>query len=68
MKIDITVNGVKRQIDEGTDVETLVNMLVVKNSGIIVELNETVVTRNNWKTRMVGTGDTVQLISFVGGG
>lgn len=68
MKIDITVNGDKHQINEGTDVETLVNSLVKKSSGIIVELNETIVNRNTWKTQKVEAGDVVQLISFVGGG
>lgn len=68
MKIDITVNGGNRQIDEGTDLAALVDSLVKKNSGIIVELNETIVNRKNWNSRIVEAGDTVQLISFVGGG
>lgn len=68
MKIGITVNGDKRQINEGTNVETLVNSLVKKSSGIIVELNETIVNRNNWKAQTVEAGDEIQLISFVGGG
>jgi sulfur carrier protein len=68
MNINISVNGSAKEIDKGTTLDVLIKSLVEKDQGIIVELNEKIITRNDWKEQPLNQGDVIQLISFVGGG
>jgi len=68
MNIKISVNGSVKDIAKGTTLDVLIKSLVEKDQGIIVELNEKIITRNDWKEQTLNQGDAIQLISFVGGG
>ena len=64
----LTVNGSVKEIDKIANVEELVHSLVETDKGLIVELNEKIIKRDNWKQQAVVEGDIVELIKFVGGG
>lgn len=64
----LTVNGSAREIDKVANIEELVHSLVDTDKGLIVELNEKIIKRDNWKQQVVVEGDIVELIKFVGGG
>jgi sulfur carrier protein len=70
MQITIYVNGKEHVIDtqEVDSLDALVKTLVDNDKGLIVEVNETIVHRQHWKEHSLNDGDTVELISFVGGG
>ena len=70
MQITIYVNGKKNVIDteKVNNVDALVNSIAKRSDGLIVEVNETIVHRDCWKEHSLNDGDTVELISFVGGG
>jgi sulfur carrier protein len=64
----LNVNGSIKEIDKIANVEELVHSLVETDKGLIVELNEKIIKRDNWKQQAVVEGDIVELIKFVGGG
>jgi sulfur carrier protein len=64
----LTVNGSIKEIDKIANVEELVHSLVETDKGLIFELNEKIIKRDNWKQQAVVEGDIVELIKFVGGG
>lgn len=64
----LIVNGSVEEIEKVTNIEELVHSLVETDKGLIVELNEKIIKRENWKHQDVAEGDIVELIKFVGGG
>jgi sulfur carrier protein len=64
----VTVNGSVREIDKIANLEELVHSLAETDKGLIVELNEKIVKRDNWNQHVVHEGDVIELIQFVGGG
>ncbi len=42
--------------------------LFEKDEGIIVELNQEIIHRDQWKEQPVKEGDVIELIQFIGGG
>ena len=64
----LTVNGSVKEIEKVANIEELVHSLVETDKGLIVELNEKIIKRDNWKLQAVVEGDIVELIKFVGGG
>lgn len=64
----LTVNGSVKEIEKVANIEELVHSLVETDKGLIVELNEKIIKRDNWKQQTVAEGDIVELIKFVGGG
>jgi sulfur carrier protein len=64
----VTVNGSVKEVDNVGSLEELVLSLVEKDQGLIVELNEQVIKRSDWKRQAVSEGDAIELIRFVGGG
>jgi sulfur carrier protein len=64
----LTINGNAKEIEPVENLEQLVQILVEKNQGLIVELNDNIITRDAWKRQTVQDGDAIELIRFVGGG
>ena len=64
----ITVNNKIKDFNDCKNVEELVSSLFEKNEGIIVELNEEMIKRDQWKEQPLKEGDALQLIQFIGGG
>lgn len=70
MQITIYVNGKENVIDteKVNSVDALVKSVAKKTGGLIVEVNDTIVHRDHWCEHSLNEGDSVELISFVGGG
>ena len=66
--MDITINGNKKEIDNGKNLQDLLNYFFEKDEGIIVELNKEIIHRDQWKAQPLKEGDVIELIQFVGGG
>jgi thiazole synthase len=64
----ITVNGESRVAPPGTTVAALVAQLGMDAARVAVERNEDVVPRRTWAEAMLGDGDRVEIVAFVGGG
>jgi len=65
---EIIVNGEARQVPVGTTVETLVHDLGLSAQQVAVERNRDVVPRAAHASTVLGNGDRLELVTFVGGG
>lgn len=66
--MQVRLNGELREIPDGLTVAGLLLHLGVKAQRVAVEVNETVVTKDRYETQAVGSGDSVEIVAFVGGG
>ncbi len=67
-RIEIIVNGDKREIDAGSTVDDLVREWASKDGPMAVEVNENIVSRTDWTAIQLSGGDRVEIVHFVGGG
>ncbi len=66
--IQITVNGKAVQIETSMTVEQLLDTVEVPPNYLAVEVNADVVPREDYTTTMVGEGDSIEVVTLVGGG
>jgi sulfur carrier protein len=64
----IIVNGVPTAIEAGTSVAALVRRQVCDPAAVVVEVNRRIVPRRTWEAAVLDENDTVEIVSFVGGG
>lgn len=67
MSMKLTINGENKQVDAGTVRELLVSLALDKQA-VAVEVNREVVPRKLHETTALKDGDTVELVTLVGGG
>ena len=66
--MQVLLNGELREIPDGVTVAGLLAHLGVKAQRVAVEVNETVVTKDRYESHRIGSGDSVEIVAFVGGG
>ena len=66
--LTITVNGEVREIGSGATILGLLALLRVSEGGIAVEVNREIVSRSRHSAHVLNDGDTVEILTFVGGG
>lgn len=66
--IQITVNGQSVEIDSPMTVDELLDSVDVPPNYLAVEVNAEVVPREEYTSRIVETGDQVEVVTLVGGG
>jgi sulfur carrier protein len=66
--MQVRLNGELREIPDGLTVAGLLTHLGVKAQRVAVEVNETVVTKSRYEQQSLRSGDTVEIVAFVGGG
>lgn len=66
--MQLTLNGTTREIPQPESLQHLIDATVRDSGRVIAELNGTIIKRGNWSTTIVKDGDTLELVSFVGGG
>jgi thiamine biosynthesis protein ThiS len=62
------VNGEARELSGPTSLAELITQLDLPATRIAVELNRTVVRRNDWPTTTMQDDDRLEIVHFVGGG
>ena len=67
-EIQIVVNGQTRTVPEGRSLLELLLWLDVDPAKVAVELNRSIVRREDWDTWPIGPGATLEVVQFVGGG
>ncbi|HEY3802189.1 MAG TPA: sulfur carrier protein ThiS [Kofleriaceae bacterium] len=68
VRIEIVVNGEARAVDPGTSVAALLGELGFGDRRVAVERNREVIPRAQHATTILGEGDRLELVTFVGGG
>jgi sulfur carrier protein len=64
----LTVNGNPVELPDGSTVSALLSHLAIDAQRVAVERNEDVVPRLTWTEAQLREGDTVEVVTFVGGG
>lgn len=66
--VRVNVNGEPREVEAGTTVARLVELLALAPERLAVELNREVLRRSLWPETKLAEGDRVEIVHFVGGG
>ncbi|GJL53420.1 MAG: sulfur carrier protein ThiS [Nitrospirales bacterium] len=66
--MDIQVNGASRTLQDGLTVTDLLQLLDIRTEQVAVELNLKILDRADFPTSILNHGDTVEILSFIGGG
>ncbi len=64
----ITINGQAKEFNNINSLNDLVNLVCKNPQHVITEINGAIITTDNWKTTTLKDGDTLELVTFVGGG
>ena len=66
--VKLFVNGEQREVPDGTTVAKLLEILGATTDQVAVEVNAAVVRRAAHAAFALGSGDKVEVVTFVGGG
>jgi len=66
--VEILVNGETRQVDAGTTVLSLLRALSLPETRVAVERNLALVRKTEFAGTVLGEGDRIEIVTFVGGG
>jgi thiamine biosynthesis protein ThiS len=66
--MNITVNGEPRTVSEGTTIADLLAELGLAGKPVAVEVNRSVVAKRRHDQHTLHDGDTVEMVTLVGGG
>ena len=66
--MQITLNGERVELDEPMSVTALLAKLDIDPRRVAVEHNLNIIKRHRYPDVVVGDGDTVEIVNFVGGG
>lgn len=64
----ITINGQDKAWAAGADLKSVIEHFTKDASRVIAEVNGQIVKCDQWPATAVKDGDTIELVSFVGGG
>ena len=64
----ITLNGERYELDEPITVAGLLARLEIDPRRVAVEHNLTIIKRHTLPEVVIGDGDTLEIVNFVGGG
>ena len=68
MSISVLINGQSNNIAEGTSLLTLLEKLDIDPGRVAVEYNMEIVNKRNFNDTVLKDNDTLEIITFVGGG
>jgi len=66
--VEIVVNGERKSVPQALSLEGLLVFLEVDPSRVAVERNREIVRKAEWGKTVIGGGDALEIVWFVGGG
>ncbi len=66
--MEVRVNGRIREFSEELSVEKLIQLEESPTEGLVVMVNDEIIAREVWDTRVISSEDEVELLCFVSGG
>ena len=66
--MQIDVNGVKKEYPTGISLSELLKSLDIDERHVAVELNFKIVPRSQFSEKLLSENDTLEIVTFVGGG
>ena len=67
-KIQIYINGKKKNINSNCNLVDIVEEYSLKNQLVAVEINQEVIPKSNYKTKKINTNDRIEILELIGGG
>ena len=64
----IVINGNEKEINEKINLKQIIEQFCRNNRHIIAEVNGTIIKSPQWEGKTIRSGDTIELVNFVGGG
>ena len=64
----IQLNGISYEINDGTNLNELLNKLKIQKNKIAVEVNGEIVEKNKYPKIILNKDDKVEIVHFIGGG
>lgn len=64
----LEINGERRSVSSVSSIKELLAFLEISEDRIAVELNRTLIRRQEWATTRLNDRDRVEIVQFVGGG
>lgn len=66
--MEITVNGEKKEYPTGISLSELLKYLDIDERYVALELNFKVIPRSQFSEKLLSENDTLEIVTFVGGG
>ncbi len=66
--VNILLNGEKRAVANKLNLDQLLDFFSLPKQRVAIELNNNVVRRADWAETVIGEGDKIEVVHFVGGG
>ena len=64
----IQLNGNPYEINNGTNLNDLLNKLKIKKNKVAIEVNGEIVERKKYPSLILNKDDQVEIVQFIGGG
>ncbi len=64
----IQLNGDLYEINNGSNLNQLLNKLKIQKNKVAVEVNGEIVAKNNYLSLILNNDDKVEIVQFIGGG
>ena len=64
----IQLNGDPYEINNGTNLNELLNKLKIQKNKVAIEVNGEIVEKNKYTNLTLNKGDKVEIVQFIGGG
>jgi len=64
----IQLNGDSYEINNGTNLNELLNKLKIQTNKVAIEVNGEIVEKNKYPNLILNKGDKVEIVKFIGGG
>ena len=64
----IQLKGVPYKINDGTNLNELLNKLKIQKNKVAIEVNGKIVEKNKYSNLILNKDDKVEIVHFIGGG
>ena len=64
----IQLNGRSYEINNGINLNELLNKLKIQKNKVAIEVNGEIVEKNKYPNLILNKGDKVEIVQFIGGG
>ena len=64
----IQLNGVSYKINNGTNLNELLNKLKIQKNKVAIEVNGEIVEKDKYPNLILNKNDKVEIVHFIGGG
>lgn len=66
--MNLRINGKSATLPQAQTLETYLASRNLDPAVVVIELNESIVPKDKWAETLLAEGDSLEIVSFVGGG